>query len=224
MIRSSLLTIISVCLMMSAISTDVEASLYMGRFGPNQPVNFGVNGWDTTWIIWSNPLVNSNITARDLIADAGMEFGGTQILVVTNLNSTSMLYNSYVDGDPESQNFKLEDGRGYWLWTYDSGWIPTVGWTTNGSLNVTVHAGWNILGVNIWKYTESWSMYIKASDILKKNTNLSVVSMMYYDEGMGDHTPIWSSYVKGDSTSRDFQCWIGSGIYVWADRDCNISW
>jgi len=211
--------------MLSVFSEDVESNMYFGYYPSDlEPVSFGVNGWDTTWMIWSNPLVRSNITARDLIENANNEFGGTQILVITNLNSTTMLYNSYVNGDPESKNFKLEDGYGYWLWTYNSGWIPTVGWATNNSLDVSLKAGWNIIGINTWYDRTNWTDRISASQILAKNVSLSVVSIMYYDEGMGDHTPIWKSYVRGDPMSKDFMCWIGSGIYVWATENCTIHW
>jgi hypothetical protein len=53
---------------------------------------------------------------------------------------------------------------------------------------------------------------------------LFMIPMFENVEAMGDHTPVWKSYVRGDPINRDFICWIGSGIYVWADRDCNISW
>jgi hypothetical protein len=201
---------------------QASANLYMSYY-PNstKPCGFGITGWETTWILWSNPLVGSNTTARQLMESSN----ATGIIVISNLNASEIKYHSYIIGAPERYNFKLEDGKGYWVWTTTCNWISTTGWPTNDSLHVMVYKGWNLLGVCTWNHTAKWSLYIMASEFLAKNTYLTVISSMYYDGGMGDHTPVWVSFIKHSTPARyDFRCWIGTGVYVWADANCTISW
>jgi len=191
------------------------------------------NQYNGGWSIWSPWMsFDDNFTAMDLceLTINGIKIND-DLFVICRLNSSSMRYESYVRGDGEEYNFKLQAGEGYWLWIWD--WSTREGyideafqWGPNHAapVNYTLYAGWNIVG-----RCGPYPSYLgsKAGNPIDAKNFCS-----RYVRGAGEiiiskmirtgETAHWTSYIYPENYNN-FRLQIFEGFYIWVNSNAWLS-
>lgn len=180
-----------------------HANNYIATSAPN-------NGW---MMFTPGMVFEPEFTARDLFT---VQNGwNDMLLVVTTMDPQTKLYQSYVRGDDEDENFPLYAGYGYWVWTSRS--VKAFEWgPMNSTINVSVplYHGWNIVGkaypaLREMRASQFMSWYVKDCT--------PVVMAGYRSDGT------WYSYVVGDSLIYDFWIHPSRGYYLWVSGNGTLA-
>jgi hypothetical protein len=145
------------------------------------------------WNLITVPVDNGWF-ASDL---AGVVSGCTS---VSGWNASLQTYDTYIVGGPDSFDFPLVDGCGYFVDVDESSMLTMVGLPIN-QVNVTMEIGWNLLG---WYHNYTTT----ASSLAGNITGCTSVSCW------NASLQTYDTYIVGGPDSFDFTITRGMGMFV----------
>jgi hypothetical protein len=152
------------------------------------------------WNLWSTPLVVKGLTAKSLL-----ETIGPDAKAVTRLNETAGKYLSYALNYPDSYNFPIVLGDGYFVYVVKKTTFTLTGDLTSLS-SIPVVKGWNLIGYDKLEGTT-------ASHVMSSGVGCTVKALTYLDSENG----VYKSFAKGYPSTYDFQMTSGRAFYVYVD-------
>ena len=158
------------------------------------------------WNLWSTPLDVGGLTAKSLLAAIG-----PNARAVSRLDEAAGRYVSYVTGYPDTYDFPIVLGEGYFVYVKAKTHFSLEGNLTSAS-SVPVLKGWNLVGYDKLEGT-------MASEIINAGVGCKVRAVTYLDAELG----VYKSFVKGYSDAYDFEVTSGRAYFVYVDAAGSLS-
>ena len=159
------------------------------------------------WNLWSTPLVVDGLTARTLLQKIG-----PSAQIICKLDSATGQYKSFASMFPETWNFPIVLGQGYYIYATEKTHFVLRGNFTDGA-PIAGSQGWNLIG-----YDQLQSM--KASKILASGIGCNVQLVTYYDADAGGY----KTFAKFFPSTYDFQVTSGRAYFVYVDAAGTLSY
>jgi hypothetical protein len=155
---------------------------------------------DKGWNLWSCPMEVDGLTAKGLLQAIGLTG-----MMVTRYDKDADKYFSYIVGEPDSFDFLIVRGDGYFVYVSDE-----TTFTIKGDLSpagaIPLESGWNFIGYCQLKP-------VMASDLLEMVDGAKGWMITYYDPDAGKY----KSYISGEPELFDFTVTPGRAFFLYVD-------
>jgi hypothetical protein len=125
--------------------------------------------------------------------------------MVTKYQETTGNYSTYRVNWPDSYDFPIIAGDGYYVYVTADAFFTLVG-DAIGTSNIALVAGWNLVGYDKIEP-------VKASQLLGMVTGCNAKIVTYYDQ----YTNTYISYRKGWPSAYDFYVVPGRAYFICTD-------